>query len=136
MVTARDIRTGDELPSFTRVAYQKALDDFPFLADSSHKDNYAQSKGYKSALLSGYILCGYLSRYFVDFFGPDWLTTGEIDLAFVRAVHQREQITIRARVASRAPEKDGARLSIDFCIEKTDGVQAVVGKASGLVREG
>ena len=134
MVTARDIRTGDALPAFTRVAYQRALDDFPFLADSSHKDDYAQSKGYKAALLSGYILCGYLSRYFVDFFGPDWLTTGEIDLAFVRAVHQREQITIRATVTNRIEEKDGARLTIDFSIEKADGVQAVVGKASGLVK--
>ena len=56
-----DLKMSREIPSFTRIAYQRALDEFPFLDDSSHKDEYARKMGYPAALLSGYVLCGYLS---------------------------------------------------------------------------
>jgi acyl dehydratase len=85
------IAGGIDIPSFTRIAYQPALDDASrFLDDSSHRDNYAQTKGFKSALLSGYITSGYLCKYLVDYFGSNWLMGGEVSLRFVRAVYQRE----------------------------------------------
>ncbi len=127
-----DLKPGFEIPSFTRIAYQRALDDFPFLADSSHKDDYARTKGYPAALLSGYVLCGYLSRYFEDFFGPDWFTGGEIELAFVKAVHQKQQITIRASILEKIESKEGTRMILAFCIQQADGIVNVKGKASGI----
>ena len=128
----QDMKFGHEIPSSTRIAYQRALDEFPFLDDSSHKDNYARSKGYPAALLSGYVLCGYLSKYFEDFFGPAWFTGGEIELAFVKAVHQKQPITIRASVAEKIEVKDGTRLALDFRIEQTDGTINVKGRARGI----
>ena len=127
-----DLKPGYEIPSFTRIAYQRALDDFPFLADSSHKDDYARTKGYPAALLSGYVLCGYLSRYFEDFFGPDWFTGGEIELAFVKAVHQKQQITIRASISEKIESKEGTRMILAFCIQQADGIVNVKGQASGI----
>jgi len=127
-----DLKIGQEIISVTRIAYQRALDEFPFLDDSSHKDNYARSKGYPAALLSGYVLCGYLSKYFEDFFGPAWFTGGEIELAFVKAVHQKQSITIRASVADKIKIKDGTRLTIDFRIEQADGTINVKGRARGI----
>ena len=70
MVALKDVAVGMEVPPIKKVAYQKALDIGNFLPDSSHKDNYAQSKGYPSALLSGYILCGYINEFLVNSFGP------------------------------------------------------------------
>lgn len=127
-----DLIIGQELPSVSRIAYQRALDEFPFLDDSSHKDHYARSKGYPAALLSGYILCGYLSKYFEDFFGPAWFIGGEIELAFVKAVHQKQSVTIRASVAEKTEMKEGTRLKINFCIEQTDGTINLKGRASGI----
>jgi hypothetical protein len=129
-----DMETGREIPSFTRIAYQKALDDFPFLDDSSHKDEYARTKGYPAALLSGYVLCGYLSKYFEDFFGPDWFTAGTIDLAFIKAVHQKQTITIRASVAESLETVAGTRLTLNFRIEQKDGTVNVKGQAGGMVK--
>jgi hypothetical protein len=133
MAMIEDLKTGTELPSSTRIAYQRALDEFPWLDDSSHKDDYARTKGYPSALLSGYVLCGYLSKYFEDFFGPSWFTTGDIEVAFVKAVHQKQQITIRAQVADKIKEGNGTQVMLDFRIEQPDGTINVKGRASGLI---
>lgn len=122
-----------EIPPCTRTAYQRALDDFPFLDDSSHKDDYARTKGYPAALLSGYVLCGYLSDYFENYFGASWFTGGEIELAFVRAVHQKQQITIRAAIAGKNKQNGGTRLFLNFRIEQPDGTVNVKGRASGII---
>ena len=52
---SKNIKIGSEIPSLTKVAYQRALDEVKFRDDSSHKDEYARSRGYDNALLSGYI---------------------------------------------------------------------------------
>jgi acyl dehydratase len=134
MIKQKNIRVGMELTPLTRAAYQRALDEFPFLPDSSHKDDYARTKGYASALLSGYILCGYISKYMVEFFGPGWLQGGKIELAFVKAVHQREQITIKATVIEKTEQKDGTLVKLDFWIEKGEGIKVVVGNATGVIK--
>jgi len=125
--------SGIEIPPFTRIAYQLALDEpARFRDDSSHRDHYAQAKGFKSALLSGYITSGYLCKYLVDYFGPNWLIGGEVSLAFVRAVYQREQITIKARKLEEGERKIGAKLTLAFTIEKQDGTTAIIGWAKVL----
>ena len=126
---------GREIPSFTRIAYQRALDEFPFLDDSSHKDDYARTKGYPAALLSGYVLCGYLSKYFEDFFGPDWFCGGEIELAFIKAVHQKQPITIRASITEKIGGKDGTRLTLAFRIQQENGSINVKGRAKGFLKK-
>jgi len=80
-------------------------------------------------------LCGYLSDYFEDFFGPAWLANGEIELAFIKAVHQKQQITIRAAVAEREKKNNGTRLRLNFRIEQTDDTANVKGWASGIMSE-
>ena len=82
---SKNIKIGSEIPSLTKVAYQRALDEVKFRDDSSHKDEYARSRGYDNALLSGYILSGYISHFIVDYFGPRWLEDGEISISFIKA---------------------------------------------------
>jgi hypothetical protein len=135
-VPIADLKSGYEIPSFTRIAYQRALDEFPFLDDSSHKDDYARTKGYPAALLSGYVLCGYLSKYFEDFFGPDWFFGGTIELAFIKAVHQKQPITIRASVAEKIEREEGLWLTLSFRLEQSDGTINVKGQAAGLIKSG
>ena len=134
MVALKDVAVGMEVPPVKKVAYQKALDIGNFLPDSSHKDNYAQTKGYPSALLSGYILCGYINEFLVNFFGPGWLKGGDVSLAFVKAVHQNYEIAIRGTVKGRRAVKGGARVEIDFWIEGAGEVKHVIGEASGTIK--
>ena len=133
MVAENNIKIGSEIPPLTKTAYQRALDIVDFRDDSSHKDEYARSKGYPGALLSGYILCGYISEFLVNFFGPGWLEGGEVSLSFIKSVHQNNQVTIRGNVVEKTQEKTGARVTIDLWMEKADGTKVVVGKASGVL---
>jgi acyl dehydratase len=128
-----DIKIGDPVPALTKTAYQRALDTVAFREDSSHKNEYARSKGYKNALLSGYVTCGYINQFMVDFFGPQWLKGGEISLSFVRAVYQGEQITISGTVVGKTTGKDGTRVLIDFHVDKADGTTVITGNASGVM---
>jgi len=126
--------SGVEVPPYTRTAFQAALDEpARFLDDSSHRDNYAQTKGFKSALLSGYLTGGYLCKYLVDYFGPGWLIGGEVSIAFVRAVYQREQITIKGRKLEAGGQKKGKKVTLTFTVEKPDGTVAITGWATGTV---
>ncbi len=126
--------TGVEIPPYTQTAYQAALDEpARFLDDSSHKDIYAQTKGFKSALLSGYLTGGYLCKYLVDYFGSNWLIGGEVSIAFVRAVYQREQITIKGRKIGEGGQKTGGKVILAFTVAKPDGTTAITGWAKGTV---
>jgi len=134
MVTLDDITIGMEVPPVKKIAYQRALDIGDFREDSSHKDNYAQTKGYPAALLSGYILCGYISEFLVNFFGAGWLKSGQVSLAFVKAVHQNYEITISGTVKEKKAVRGGAKVTIDFWLESAGGTRHVVGEASGTIK--
>jgi hypothetical protein len=134
MVTLDDITIGMEVPPVKKIAYQRALDIGDFREDSSHKDNYAQTKGYPAALLSGYILCGYISEFLVNFFGAGWLKSGQVSLAFVKAVHQNYEITISGTVKEKKAVRGGAKVAIDFWLESAGGTRHVIGEASGTMK--
>ncbi|MDD5190014.1 MAG: MaoC family dehydratase [Dehalococcoidales bacterium] len=128
----KEIKIGTELPSLARVAYQRALDEVEFKPDSSHRDDYAIKVGYSGALLSGYILCGYINDFMVKFFGEKWFTGGEISLSFInKGVRQKDRITIKGTVKDVFREPQGERVTIDFWMEKDDGTKVVVGQAAG-----
>jgi len=130
----QDIQIGMAVPPVRKEAYQRALDVGDFRPGSSHLDGYAQSRGYSGALLSGYLLCGYINEFMVNFFGEKWFYGGEISLAFInKGVRQHDMVTIKGTVVSKNVEKDGVRVNIDFWMEKDDGVKVVVGQAGGEI---
>jgi len=130
----QDIQIGMPVPPVTKEAYQRALDIADFKPGSSHLDGYAQSRGYSGALLSGYILCGYINEFMVNFFGEKWFTGGEVSLAFInKGVRQHDKVVIKGTVVRKTDTADGIRVTIDFWMEKEDGVKLVVGQASGQI---
>jgi len=130
----RDIKVGSQLLTLTKIAYQRALDEVAFLEDSSHRDEYTKSKGYAGALLSGYILCGYISHFLVNFFGLEWLQGGEVSLSFVKAVHQGDEVTIGGTVVEMIENNEGIRLNLDIWMEKNEGIKVIVGQANGILK--
>ena len=122
------------VPPVIKEAYQRALDIADFKPGSSHLDDYAQSRGYSGALLSGYILCGYINEFMVNLFGEKWFTGGEVSLAFInKGVRQHDKVTIKGTVVQKTDTADGTRVTIDFWMEKEDGIKVVVGQASGII---
>ena len=133
---AEQARVGDELPPCEKVVYQRALAERVFSAESIHNDEYTRRQGYPGALVSAYVLCGYMSEPLVRFFGPSWFTSGEISLRFIgKGIQQGDHVRCGGRV--REIVQDGEdprrRVVLDIWMEKDGGIRPVVGTASAVV---
>jgi hypothetical protein len=126
---------GQEIPPLRKIAYQRALDEGRFSSTSIHNDEYTRSQGYAGALMSAYVLCGYMSELLVGFFGPDWLRGGRLSLTFIGGgVQQRDPVTCRGIIVETSEEADGLRHRLELRMEKGPGTQVIAGEASGLIR--
>jgi hypothetical protein len=135
VISDREAVVGMETPQVVKVAYQRALhDEYKFPSDSIHNFEYARSKGYAGPLVSGYVLCAYMSEMLVGFFGAQWLRGGEISLAFINSgVQERDRVTCRGLVG-KSEEGEAMRLNLHVWMEKGQGVKVAVGQASGVLR--
>lgn len=125
---------GVEIPSVVKTAYQWSLHEREFLPDSSHNEEYAKSKGYPGRLVSGYVLCAYMTEMLVNFFGPGWLKGGKFSAMFISpGVQEGDVLTCRGIIADEVSEKAGKHVNLNIWIEKMTGLKVVVGKASGIL---
>ena len=129
------IRVGDELPPTRKTIYQRALAERQFSTDSIHNDDYTRQHGYAGALVSAYVIAGYVTEPLVCFFGASWLTTGKYALKFVgKGLQQGDAVTCGAMVTGVEDLADGARrVNLEVWIEKADGLRPVIGQASGVL---
>jgi len=125
---------GSEIPPVEKTAFQRALREQTFLSDSSHNQDYATSLGYPGRLVSGYVLCAYMSEMLVNFFGPGWLKGGRFEVSFISpGVQERDIVRCRGVATEEVKEKSGKRVDLDIWIEKAQGLRVVVGRASGMM---
>jgi hypothetical protein len=131
------VQPGYELPGVQKTIFQRALAERSFSADSIHNDDYTRQHGYPGALVSAYVLAGYMSEPMVRFFGSSWFTSGEISLRFIgTGIQQGDRVTCGARVRAVQPSAAGEfpRLILDVWMEKADGSRPVLGTASAILR--
>ncbi len=133
---AEHARVGDQLETCEKVVYQRALAEREFSAESIHNDDYTRRQGYPGALVSAYVLCGYMTEPLVRFFGSSWFTSGEISLRFIgTGVQQHDSVRCGGSVREIVPDSDHLhrRVLLDIWIEKANGLRPVVGTASAIV---
>jgi hypothetical protein len=128
-------RIGEEIPPLGKIAYQRALDERSFSGTSIHNDEYTRRQGYAGALMSAYVLCGYMSELLVNFFGADWLRGGRLSLTFIGGgVQQRDEVTCRGAIVRTTREAEDTRHELEIWMEKGSGTRVIAGEASGWVR--
>ena len=129
------VRVGVDLAPTHKTIFQRALAERQFSADSIHNDDYTRQHGYAGALVSAYVIAGYVTEPLVRFFGESWLTTGKYALKFVgKGLQQGDVVTCGAQVTGIEQLAGGERrVSLDVWIEKADGVRPVIGQASGVL---
>ncbi len=128
-------RLGDPVPSTRKTIYQRALVEATFSAESIHNDDYTRAKGYPGALVSAYVLNGYMSEMLVAFFGWTWFTSGHIALTFIgKGVQQGDEVVCGGRIKSIEDGAEGRRVILDIWMDKADGARPVIGEASAIWR--
>jgi hypothetical protein len=134
--SAAGLSQGYRLPGLEKTIFQRPLAEREFSPDSIHNDRYTKQHGYPGALISAYVLAGYMSELMVEFFGSSWFTSGEISLRFVSpGVQQGDRVTCGASVReARAPGPgELPRVILDVWMEKADGTRPVLGTASAIL---
>jgi acyl dehydratase len=130
----RGIALGEELPGTQKSIYQRSLAENEFSEDSIHNDDYTRKHGYAGALVSAYVLAGYMSEPLVAFFGANWFTAGEIALTFIGGgVQQGDSASCHARIARIMASGRGYAVELETWMRKADGSTPVLGTARGLL---
>jgi hypothetical protein len=138
MATHVGLQVGDQLPPVEKTIFQRALAERSFSADSIHNNEYTTKHGYPGALVSAYVLAGYMSEPMAEFFGKSWFTTGEIALRFTgKGLQQADRVTCGAAVreVGNASPGEPPRVVFDVWMEKVGGIRPVQGTASALLEE-
>lgn len=130
---ARPSETGAPIVTIHKRAYQRALDESRFADNSIHNDEYTRRHGYAGALMSAYVLCGYMSELLVKHFGPNWLRGGSFAIAFINGgVQQGDAITCGGSIERTRQSPQGEEQELAIWMDKADHKRVIIGHASGM----
>ncbi len=125
---------GAKLPTFQKTIVQRQIDCYSGVRPHSiHTDEeWARKKGFRAPLGQGMMSTAYVSQLMVEFLGEGFVRGGRMSVAFIKPVVVGDTLTVHGVVKSRESEGDKTRVTVEVWCENQDGVQTMVGTASGL----
>ena len=127
---------GDPLPALhVQMTLAKArLFSLPKESFHTH-DDMAVAIGLKRAAPQGLMAYGCLSRLATDYFGPSWVSGGELNVAFINLLDRDDLLTIAGKVTG--VERDGGRtrVTVEIWVDSHRGTRVAAGNAIGYVDE-
>ena len=125
---------GAKLPTFRKTIVQRQIDCYSGVRPHSiHTDEeWARQKGFKRPLAQAMMSTGYVSQLMVGFLGEGFVKGGKMSVAFIKPVVVGDTLTVHGVVKSREQEGNRTRVTVEVWCENQDGVQTMVGTASGL----
>ena len=131
---AKALAVGDELPPLTKTIAQRQIDCYSGVRPHSiHTDpEWARQKGFRAPLAQGMMSTAYVSELMVKSVGAGFVRGGRMSVSFIKPVVVGDTLTVRGRVKSREAEGSRTRVTVEVWCENQDGVQTMVGTASGL----
>ena len=125
---------GARLPALKKTIAQRQIDCYSGVRPNSiHTDDeWARKKGFRAPLAQAMMSTAYVSQLMVGFFGEGFVKGGKISVAFIKPVVVGDTLTVHGVVKNREQEGDRTRVTVEVWCENQDGVQTMVGTASGL----
>ena len=125
---------GAKLAPITKTIVQRQIDCYSGVRPNSiHTDaEWAQKKGFKRPLAQAMMSTAYVSQLMTAFLGEGFVKGGKMSVAFVKPVLEGDTLTIHGVVKSREAEGSRTRITVEVWAQNQDGVQTMVGTASGL----
>jgi phosphate acetyltransferase/phosphate butyryltransferase len=125
---------GAKLAPLTKTIVQRQIDCYSGVRPNSiHTDAaWAQKKGFKRPLAQAMMSTAYVSQLMTAFLGEGFVKGGKMSVAFVKPVLEGDTLTIHGVVKSREQEGSRTRVTVEVWAQNQDGIQTMVGTASGL----
>ncbi len=96
-------------------------------------DGMAVAIGLKRAAPQGLMAYGYLSQLATDYFGPSWVTGGELNINFINLLDRDDLLTIAGKVTSVDRENGRTRVTVEVWVDSHRGTRVAAGNAVGYV---
>ena len=134
-----DVAVGTPLPTLTKVVHQDQISVYSNVASfwrTTHTDlAVARGQGLDTTLAQGLMNACYVSELATGFFGPEWLTAGHLELAFVAPMAPEDEVRVRGVVSDTSTKDDARWVEAEVWVERlTDGRKLAVGWADTLLR--
>ncbi|MFN0088066.1 MAG: hypothetical protein ACKVX9_21925 [Blastocatellia bacterium] len=113
-------QAGEALPPCEIAAHNYAAD----VENRIHSDEGAAEYGFAAALVPGVGVYAYLARPVVEALGREWAARGAMSAKFLKPVHDKERVSVRAAVAGLDP------LTLDLRLFNPSGTLCAAGSAS------
>ena len=111
---AADVPIGLQPLSFRRKITRKMCQTNGGALKNFHTDlGEAQKLGYPDLVAAGPMFICFLSELMTQCFGERWLTSGKLDVKFLRPVIAGDTITARATVTNKESVRSQIRLTLD-----------------------
>ena len=125
---------GGKLPTFQKTIVQRQIDCFSGVRPNSiHTDDeWARKKGFRAPLAQAMMSTAYVSQLMMEYLGEGFVKGGKMSVAFIKPVVVGDTLTVHGVVKSREQEGKKTRVTVEVWCENQDGVQTMVGTASGL----
>ena len=129
---------GDELPERThKVDWEDILKFNRYVTggvDTKNihtDDEVARKAGLPRALATGRHPVSFITELMVDYLGMGFITSGEIDVSFVKPIFPGDVLTLKAVLREKTPENGAMRYLFDVSLVNQDGAAVTIGIAGG-----
>ena len=135
-VRVTEVPKGFEVPSFGRtITREMAMIHAAPMKNFHTVLEDAQALGFPDIVIAGPMFVCFFSEMFTRFFGADWITSGNLELKWMKPVFANQTIAARAVVGRHDPQGDRTRIPLEiWCEREDDGSRTGAGTASVLIR--
>ncbi len=133
-----NMNIGDELPERThKVDWEDILKFNRYVTggvDTKNihtDDEVARKAGLPRALATGRHPVSFITELMVDYLGMGFITSGEIDISFVKPIFPGDVLTLMAVLREKSPDEGEMRYLFDVSLVNQDGAAVTIGIAGG-----
>src|SRR5215207_2345516 len=93
----------------------------------------AAASGLERTLVQAQQQVSFVTEAMTRFFGPGWLTSGELDMRFIAPAFAGDRLTVRGAVVGEKESRGGPGLELEVWVEREAGSTTGLGWATGAL---
>lgn len=93
----------------------------------------AAAAGLNRTLVQAQQQVSFVCQSMTDFFGPSWLTSGELDMRFISPAFAGDHFTVEGVVLGEIETRRGPGLELEVWVSRQDGTKTAIGWASAAL---
>lgn len=130
---------GSQLIEVVKHLSQSKIDRFGSVSGgvgAIHLDpEFGKNTRFKSTLVHGYLILGYISEMLKNNFGKPWFVSGSMDVKLVGPAISGDTLIVRGHVADISNESNSTVITCEVWVENHLGNKVAVGQATISLEE-